>query len=248
MYSLGLILIILLIPAMVIPKNIAIRETPYKVVLEGFIATSVGILFLFVVASATGVSLGEQLASMVEQLIPGLMSNEGFVGSSIFSGMTSPEIQSQLSIIYTIMINSLPGYLLVLATLTSYFEYIFIGKLMSGKIRDLRKLPAFYTFTWPKSGAWGWLIIFGGSWILSNNFDIGSLVLTNVQILMEYYFFVQGAAVLFFFCEKKKWPKFVPPLLVLAFGITPISRGVIFILGLLDLILDLRTRMDRMGR
>lgn len=248
MYSLALFLIILLIPAMVIPKNIVIKERPYKVVLEAFIATSVGILILFVVASATGGSLGEQLAAMVDQMIPVLMGNEAFVGNPIFSGMTSAEIQTQLSLIYTAMINSLPGYLLVLASLSSYFEYSLICKLMSGKIRDVRKLPAFNTFTWPKSGVWGWLIIFAGSWILSKSFDIGPLVLGNVQILMEYYFFVQGAAIIFFFGARKIWPRFVPPLLVVVFSISPISRGIVFMLGLTDLILNIRDRMDQMVR
>jgi uncharacterized protein YybS (DUF2232 family) len=248
MYSLALFLIIVLIPAMVIPKNIAAKERPYKVILEALIATSVGILFLFVVATATGASLGEQLAAMVDNMIPALMTNEGFLGNPIFSKMTPAEVQIQLSLIYAMMINSLPGYLLVMASLTSYFEYTFIAKLMSGKIRDVRKLPVFSTFSWPKSGAWGWLIIYGGSLILSNTFDIGPLVLRNVQILMEYYFFVQGAAVVFFFGARKKWPKFVPPLLVVALSISPISRGIIFILGLTDLIINIRNRIDQMVR
>lgn len=248
MYSLGLFLIIVLIPAMVIPKNIAIKERPYKVVLEALIATSVGILFLFVLATMTGGSLGEQLAEMVNRMIPVIMENEVFLKNPIFSEMTPSEVQNQLLSIYTIMINSLPGYLLVMASLTSYFEYTLIAKLMSGKLRDVRRLPAFHTFSWPKSGVWGWLIIFGGSWILSKSVDIGPLVLGNVQILMEYYFFVQGAAVLFFFGVRKKWPKFVPILLVIVFSISPISRGIIFMLGLGDLILNIRDRMDQMGR
>lgn len=244
MYSLGLFLIIVFVPVIVIPKNILINETPYKAVLEAFIASSVAILLLFIVATVTGGSLGEHLANMVEEMIPALISNPGFIGNPIFADMTSGEIQIQLATVYTTMINRLPGYLLIGASLTSYLEYTLIAKLMSGKIGEVRKLPAFHTFSWPKSGVWGWLIIFGGSWVLSQSFDFGALALANVQILMEYYFFVQGAAVLFFFSKRKRWPKFIPPLLLIGFAITPISRSIIFILGLADLILDLRSRMD----
>lgn len=247
MYSLALFLIILLVPAVVILKNIGRREQAYKVVLQAFVASSVAILILFVVATLTGSSLGEYFAATVDQMIPILMSNDGLSGNPIFSDMTPAEIKTQLSLIYTMMINSLPGYLLVVASLTSYFEYTFISKLISGKIPDVQKMPTFSTFTWPKSGVWGWLIIFGGSWILSNALDFGSLVLLNVQILMEYYFFIQGAAVVFFFAARKGWPKFVPPLVVAVFALSPISRGIIFMLGLIDLILNLRNRMDQMA-
>ncbi len=246
MYSLALFLIIVLVPAMVILKNITLKENPYKVVLQAFVLTSVGILILFVVATTTGASLGEQFAATVDQMIPLLMSNEGLSENPIFSDMTSAEIKMQLSLIYTMMINSLPGYLLVVASFASYFEYTFISKIMSAKIQDVRKLPMFSTFSWPKSGVWGWLIIFGGSWVLSNTVNFGPLVLLNVQILMEYYFFVQGAAVVFFLASRKKWPKFVPPLVVLVFALSPISRGIIFMLGLTDLILNIRNRMDQM--
>ncbi len=248
MYSLVLFLIIVLVPAVVIPKNIVLKERPYKVVLQGFVASSVGILILFIVATITGGSLGEQFALMVDQMIPALVANEGISGNPIFKDMTPAEIKTQLSLIYTLMINSLPAYLLILASLTSYFEYTFIAKLMSGKIRDIRRLPAFANFSWPKSGVWGWLIIFAGSVVLSNTLDIGKLVLLNVQILMEYYFFLQGASVAFFLADKKKWPKFVPPLVVIIFALSPISRGLIFMLGLIDLVINIKSRLDQRGR
>ena len=245
MVILGLLLVILVLPAMVIPKNMALGERPYKVVLEAFLAAALGILFVFILTAASGSGLGEQLAFTMKELVEMMVKEDAIIHNPAFAGKTVEEIQSQLTAVYTLMINSLPGTLLVMAAIISYFEYILIAKLASKGAREVRKLPRFRSFSWPRQGIWGWLLIFVASWILSKDFEIGSLVLSNVNVLMEFYFVVQGAAVVFFFGHQKKWPGFIPPLVVALLSAFAISRILLLMLGITDLVLNLRNRMER---
>jgi uncharacterized protein YybS (DUF2232 family) len=245
MVILGLFLVILVLPAMVIPKNMALGERPYKVVLEAFLAAALGILFVFILTAASGMGLGEQLAMAMKETVEWMVADERILNHPLFSGRSATEIQGQLISTYTVIINSLPGTLLVLAALSSYFEYILIAKIGSKGPKEIRKLPHFRSFSWPRQGIWGWLAIFIASWIFSKDFEIGALVLSNVNVLMEFYFVVQGAAVVFFFGHQKKWPGWVPPLAVLVLSVPRISRIFLFILGVTDLVLNLRDRMER---
>lgn len=245
MYGLGIILIILFIPAVIMIKYIPLRERPYKVLTEGTIAATLGILFVFVLASSTGVSLGERLGEMSDQAIDILLANESFMNNAALAEMSREEIIKALSAFYALLINSLPGILLVATVILSYIEYILIAKVVSRKMDNVRKLPEFKNFSLPKSALWGWLTVFGAAWLISKSFDIGAMVLINIGILMEFSFVVQGAAVIFYFMESKRVPKVVAAIVVFLFISTRITQTMIFMIGVGDLVLNFRSRMSR---
>ena len=245
MYGLGIILIILFVPAAIMLKYIPMRERPYKVLTEAAAAAALGILFVFVLASSTGVSLGERLGEMSDQAIEILLANESFMNNSTLTEMNAEEIRKVLSLFYTLLINSLPGILLIITAVVSYVEYILIAKVLAKKVDSVRKLPEFKNFTLPKSALWGWLTVFGAAWLISRGFDIGEMVLINIGILMEFSFVVQGSAVIFYFMDSRRIPKPVAVIIIFLFIGTRMTQTLLFTFGVVDLVFNFRSRMTR---
>lgn len=245
MYGLGIIIIILFVPAAIMLKYVPMRERPYKVLTEATAAAALGILFVFVLASSTGVSLGERLGEMSDQAINILLANESFMNNSALAEMSADEIRKALSVFYTLLINSLPGILLIITAIFSYIEYILITKALASKVDNIRKLPEFKNFTLPKSALWGWLTVFGAAWLVSRGFDIGEMVLINIGILMEFSFVVQGSAVIFYFMDSRRIPKPVAVIIIFLFISTRMTQTLLFTFGVVDLVFNFRSRMNR---
>jgi len=245
MYGLAILLIIFIVPAAIIIKNVPLRERPYKVLLEGTIAAALGIIFVFMIASITGISLGERLGELTDQAIQILISNESFMNNSAIAEMSAEEVRKALSLFYAMMINSLPGILLMFTIIVSYIEYRLIARIMARKNDNVRFLPEFKNFSLPKSALWGWLIVFFASWLISQGTHIGAVVLANVGLLMEFSFVLQGIAVLLYYFDSRRLPKPIAVILIILFISTRITQTFIFMLGVGDLVFNLRGRMAR---
>lgn len=244
MAFIGLGLVLLMSPALVLPRSMALGIRPYKAILESVIVASTGILFLFILVSATGESLGVRIASVIHELIKISVDNQAFIDIPLLQEMSNSEIKSYLINFSNIMIDNFPGFLIILSGLLSYFLYIGISKVMEKRVKKVRRLPLYKNFSWPKQGIWAWIAIYLISLFISRDFPEGGVVLSNVNMLMEFYFAFQGGAVVFFLVAKKKWPTAVAIIIVPLFMIVRIFRMGLFILGLLDLMMNLRNRMS----
>lgn len=245
MYGLAIILIIFIVPAAIMLKYIPLRERPYKVLTEGTVAAAVGIIFVFMIAASTGISLGARLGEMTDQAIEILISNPSFMNNSAIAEMSAEEVRKVLSLFYAMMINSLPGILLIVTAIISYVEYQLITRTLARKNENIRMLPEFRQFSLPKSALWGWLTVFGASWLISQGSDIGAVVLANIGLLMEFSFVLQGTAVLLYYFDSRRIPKPIAVILIILFISTRITQTLIFMIGVGDLVFNLRSRMSR---
>ncbi len=245
MYGLAILLIIFIVPAAIIIKYIPMRERPYGILVQATIAAALLIIFVFMIASTTGISLGERLGELTDQAIQILISNESFMSNSAIAGMSVEEVRKALSLFYAMMINSLPGMLLMVTAIISYIEYRLISRIMARKNDNVRLLPEFKQFSLPKSALWGWLIVFFASWLISQGTHIGAVVLANIGLLMQFSFLLQGIAVLLYYFDSRRLPKPVSVILIILFISTRITQTLIFMIGVGDLVFNLRSRMTR---
>lgn len=244
MAFIGLGIILLMSPALVLPRSIIQGVRPYRAIIESVIVAATGILFLFIFISATGESLGVRIASVVHELIKIAIENQVFLDHPLFKGMSDNELSSYLINVSNIMIDNFPGLLIIISGLLSYLLYLGISKVMEKSGKKVRRLPLYKNFSWPKQGIWAWIAIYLISLLMSKDFPEGAVVLSNINMLMEFYFAFQGGAVVFFLVAKKEWPVIVAVILVPLFMVIRIFRMGLFILGLLDLMMNVRNRIS----
>jgi uncharacterized protein YybS (DUF2232 family) len=74
-----------------------------------------------------------------------------------------------------------------------------------------------------------------------------SLMMFNLEMLFTFVFSIQGLAVIFYFGHSKKIPKLVLIIVSGIFILTWLGQTFLFLLGLTDVVLDIRKRFSQAG-
>ncbi|WP_428910269.1 YybS family protein [Niallia sp. Krafla_26] len=96
----------------------------------------------------------------------------------------------------------------------------------------------------PRSILYYFLIAFLASWIIQP--EPGSyfhLALSNISYILQLLIIVQGLSFIWFISYHKKWSKAVPVLATVTLFLMPMALYIIWILGIIDLGLDLRKNL-----
>ncbi|WP_338471216.1 YybS family protein [Niallia sp. XMNu-256] len=78
--------------------------------------------------------------------------------------------------------------------------------------------------------------------------DSGSyfhLALSNISYILQLLIIIQGFSFITYISYQKKWPKAVPILALISIMLIPIVLYIVWILGIIDLGLDLRNKLTR---
>lgn len=98
----------------------------------------------------------------------------------------------------------------------------------------------------PKSFLWYYLITLLAALLL--NPEEGTYwywALTNLTYILQLFMVFQGLTFIFYFCDKKGFPKALPIIAVIAAFLIPFFLYIVRILGIIDLGFDLRNRPER---
>ena len=242
------IIAVILVPGILVFRGIMTRGNPFKTVIEAFIGASLGLLLLFIYFDITGEGLGIRLALIMKETFELLLKDQTIMSNPALKSQNPEELVQALELFYRGIINSLPAFLLVIDALSSYGQYKIISKMIGFNRRGIKRLPSFMYFSWPRQGSWILLLMFALTYIIyimNSTMGLGHLLLINVNFLMKFYFGVQGASLLFYFVYNKRWPSFTAPLITVAMSLTYVTRVMLFVLGLFDLIMNLKARMEQ---
>lgn len=108
---------------------------------------------------------------------------------------------------------------------------------------EAQRLPAFRNWSFPKAFIWIYLLAFV---LLLSNPEEGStlfIAISNVFLLVETVMTIQGFTFILFFFHHKKYPKALGIMVViLGILIAPLQQ-IIRLVGIADLVLDLKSRL-----
>ncbi len=139
-----------------------------------------------------------------------------------------------------------PGTLIVFSVVIAYLNYGLISWILSKTERKISALPPLRTFSLPKNIILGSLIIYILSYITANMGIIDkNLIMYNLELLFTFIFSIQGLAVVFFFGHMKRIPKLVILIVSGILLLIWLGQTFLFLLGLLDLVLDIRKRLSQ---
>ncbi len=243
MFTLLILLVMIFIPIPVMMRYMLTGRNAYRGILEGSMSAVTGVALVFLVFwSVTGATFFEVLNSVLNQMSIEDM-NLGVYNMAGMKELEPEAMQKTLESVKEVTRLAFPGTLIVFSVVIAYLNYGMISWILGKTGRKISTLPPFRTFSLPKNIIIGSLIIYILSYLTVNMGIIDkSLMMYSLELLFTFIFSIQGLAVIFFFGYSKKIPK---PVVLIVSGIfifTWLGQTFLFLLGLTDLVLEIRKR------
>lgn len=246
MYTILILLIMIFIPIPVMMKYMLTGRNAYRGILEGSLSAITGVAFVFLLFwSMTGATFFEVLNSVLDQITVEDMNLSSYYAMGM-KQLQPDAMRLALDNIKEVTKLALPGTLIVFCMIIAYLNYGAISWIISKTGRKISILPPFRAFSLPKNIVIGSLIIYLLSYISINMGIIDkSLMMFNLELLFTFVFALQGMAVIFYFGYSKKIPKWILVIVSAIFFFTWLGQTFLFLLGLTDVVLDIRKRFSQ---
>ncbi|TSB47522.1 YybS family protein [Alkalicoccobacillus porphyridii] len=136
-----------------------------------------------------------------------------------------------------------PFLIVFFATMMALVTVWLIGILLRKYRMDVKRLPAFKNWGFPKVFIWVYLIVF--VLILSNPEEGSTLFIavTNIYLLVNTIMMIQGLSFVFFFFDHKKYPKVFGVIVIFMTILLAPLQLVVRLIGIADMVLDLKSRL-----
>lgn len=245
MYTLLILTSMILIPIPVMMKSMLAGRNAYRGILAGSLSAMTGVaLVFFTFWSVTGVTFFEVFNASLDRVG---VENAGPAGYFMTQMKLQPDaMEIALENMREMTKLAVPGMLIILCLVTSYLNYAAISRVVRKTGKNISELPPFRTFSLPRNVVIGSMIIYGLSYIAVTMGIIGKdLMMFNLELLFTFVFSIQGLAVVFCFGYIKKIPKFIVVFVSAIFYLTWFGQTFLFLLGLIDVILDIRKRFPQ---
>ena len=236
----------ILLPIPVMMKYMLAGRSAYRGILEGSFSAITGVTLVFLLFWAmTGVTFFEVLNSTLNQI------NVEDMNPSSYYMMGMKELEPDAMLLALESMKEMaklafPGTIIIFCLAITYLNYTVISWFVNKTGRKISVLPPFRAFALPKNIIIGVVIIYLLSYITANMGIIDKdLIMFNLELLFTFIFSVQGLAVIFYFGHAKKIPKIIMFIVSGVFILTWIGQTFLFILGLTDVVLNIRKRFSQ---
>lgn len=246
MYLEIILIIIIAVPAFVMTGMTGKNKKPYGVVGAGTVSAGVGVLLVFVVAYLMGNSIGEYMEKAIKETVNILTENDMALEALGLGDMSQKDAAAGLTKIYSTMASLLPSVFIMMASVISYIEYNIIVRIKYRKGNQLKPFAYMRDFTLKPNDVIGWFLIYLAGYLLKAiGVGAAAALVMNINALVQAIISLQGIALIFVFFYTKKIGKIVPFLASVILWILPMGRTVLFMLGMLDLLLNMRGRINK---
>ena len=245
MYLELMLIAILVFPIWGISGMILKKETPYAAIGMGTIFAGVGSLLVIMLVSTGGQSLGTLMDEYIKKSVELILDNPQYVDMLKESGVKADNIETYLTTLYSNLASILPAIILTISAIVSYFEYNLLIKIRYRKIKGFKPLAYVRNFSLQNKDVIGWFAIYCIAYLLQF-VGVGgaSSTVMNINVLVEMIFSLQGISFIMLFCFTKKIPKIVPVIGIVILWMFPVGKTVLFTLGLLDLLMNFRAKIQ----
>lgn len=245
MDGLLILMILILIPIPIMTKYMLGGKNPYRGLLEGILSAIIGVIMVFVFSQAfTGLTIFERLDTILNNVSIADMNMSRTYEIFGLSKLDSSELETAMENMKEIMKLSIPGTIIVWASILSYVNYKTVSWLLYKSGKEVSMLPPFRDFSLPKSVMLGSILIYIFSYLAANMGLIDKdLIMFNIQMMFKFIFSIQGLAFIFYFGYIKRVPQLLTLIIVAVLITTGIGKTILFIVGLTDIALDIRKRI-----
>jgi len=246
MFTFLILIIMIFMPIPIMMRYMLTGRNAYRGILEGSLSAVTGVTLVFLIFwSMTGVTFFDVLNSALNQISVENMNLSSYYATGM--KQLQPEaMKLALENAKEMTKLAVPGALIVACMIVAYLNYGAISWVISRTGRKISALPPFRAFSLPKNIVIGSLIIYALSYITIHMGIIDkSLMMFNLEMLFTFVFSIQGLAVIFYFGHSKKIPKLILVIVSAVFFLTWLGQTFLFLLGLTDVVLDIRKRFSQ---
>jgi uncharacterized protein YybS (DUF2232 family) len=233
-------------PIPIMMRYMLTGRNAYRGILEGSLSAVTGVTLVFLIFwSMTGVTFFDVLNSSLNQISVENMNLSSYYAMGM-KQLQPDAMKLALENAKEMTKLAVPGTLILLCMIVAYLNYGAISWIISRSGRKISALPPFRAFSLPKNIVIGSLIIYLLSYITIQMGIIDkSLMMFNLEMLFTFVFSIQGLAVIFYFGHSKKIPKLILVIVSAVFLLTWLGQTFLFLLGLTDVVLDIRKRFSQ---
>lgn len=245
MYLLLIFFLTLAIPFIVMPGMIqTATDSPYKVVLRSTLVISAAAAVVFIAASLTGAGIYSQLQELAKLMSTEAAKNPMVIEALNMAGINEAERADVLVQIYNSVFQVLPVSIMFMGLVVSYIAYLILSRLLK-RHKDVRMMPKFREFSFSRGTGTAIMLMYLFTWILTETGIAGDMMLyANINLLFDLVFSLQGVAVVLMFVHLKRLPRALGIVFVIVLWGTSIGKLFLILLGLFDLMMGLKSRIQ----
>lgn len=246
MYIELMLLAMLIFPIWGISGMIMKKETPFAAIGMGTIFAGVGSMIVIGLVSTGGQSLGALMEEYIKKSVDLILSSPQYMDMLKEAGIKAENAETYLSTLYTNIASILPAIILTISAIISYFEYNLLIKIRYRKVKGFKPLAYVRNFSLQNKDVIGWFAIYCIAYLLQF-VGVGGATETvlNINVLVEMIFSLQGISFIMLFCFTKRIPKAIPVIGIIIIWMFPVGKTVLFTLGLLDMLMNFRGRIQQ---
>ena len=246
MYLLLIFFLIIVVPLIVMPKNILTGNgTPYGIVLRAALCVSTAALAVFVAASLTGQGVFAQVQDAVEDLAKTLAADQNVADMFGLADASGQERTRFFTELYSGIFELLPVDIMIWGAVVAYAEYALLSRILKRRMPAVKRLPPLREFSFPRNSVTGVVLMYLLSWILTITGILSNdLLYVNMNFLFDFVFSLQGVSAVLMFFHMKRVPKAIGIIIALLIWMIVIGRMMLVLLGMLDLLLNMKARIQ----
>lgn len=239
---LNLLTIVLFVaPFPAIYMAISKRVKPYLAIGYGITAGAMTMLAIFALAFLFGESFGDQLNARIDQAVELIVQNKDVLANVGLNEISNAKAISLLTEMYKTMAMLLPSVLIILEAIVSYIEYTMLVKIRYAQTSGYKPYAYLRNYTLTNNDVIGWFIIYSISYLIKfAGIGIGEVAVMNINIMVNAIISVQAVGLIFFVTYVKQRPRIFAIIISISLWIIPIGKSILFLLGVMDLIVNLR--------
>ncbi|MDO4544610.1 MAG: DUF2232 domain-containing protein [Bacillota bacterium] len=249
MHLLFIFFLVIVMPFLVMPRDItAAKKEPYEIVVQGIVGACAGAVIVLLAASLTGQGVFHQIQAAVEDMSGTIAGDDSIISLFNMTDMDEADRIEFFNTLYGSMVKQIPAYIMLLSAISSYISYIILSRSL-GKRSPVKMMPKFREFSFPRGTVFGLVAMYMGSWIMTTTEMLASDALyVNMNLIFDFAFSLQGISVILMFFYVKRFPKTLAVICAVIFWVTVIGRMMLVLLGMMDLIMGLKSRMATQDR
>lgn len=220
------------------------RVRPYRAIGAGIISAAAAILVVFLVSYLTGHSMGAQMDKAIDEAVDIIVNNKEILSTIGAADMSQAQAISALKEMYATLASMLPSVLIVMSAVVSYIEYAIIVRVRYAGSGGYVPYAYMRNFSLRNTDVIGWFVIYLAGYLLKfAGFGPAEAMLLNIGVLVDNIISLQAVSLIFFVTYVRRRPKIFAVLLTVALWMLPGGRTILMMLGLMDLLLNIRGRM-----
>ncbi|WP_027399460.1 DUF2232 domain-containing protein [Anaerovorax odorimutans] len=246
MYTFLILLIMIFVPIPIMIKFMIEKKNPYRGIFQGIISSILAIIFIFIVVKLqTGTNISNMFGLAFKEAFE-LQDSEKLLEILGLENYSEDDLLTFVDDMVNTMQMIIPSIIIIWTWVIAYLDYLIISKIILKSGVSVSVLQPIRYLTLPRNSLLGSVIIYLFAYISAYMGIIDkTLIMLNIQILIDFAFSIQGIAVVSYYLYMRRIPKVLTAIICVLLFFINFGRIILFILGITEVVFGIRKRLTQ---